>query len=64
VAGPVLIEANARPVLTANVFYGVRPESLIVPASVNRAALERDNWFVNAATERPVPPARPARRGR
>ena len=64
VAGPVLIEANARPVLTANTFYGVRPESLIVPASVNRAALERDNWFVNAAPERPAQPARQGRRGR
>jgi hypothetical protein len=51
-------------VLTANTFYGVRPESLIVPASVGRAALERDNWFVNAAAERPAPPARPGRGGR
>jgi len=31
---------------------------------VNRAALERDNWFVNPAAERPALPARPGRRGR
>jgi PPM family protein phosphatase len=62
-AAPLLIEADARPVLTANTFYGVRPESVIVPPALGRAALERDNWFINAAAERPAPPAR-AGRGR
>ena len=57
-AAPLLIETGARPVLTANTFYGVRPESLIVPAALDRAALERDNWFINAVAERPALPAR------
>lgn len=60
-ATAVLVETNARPVLTANTFYGVRPESFILPAAISRPALERDNWFVNAG-ERPATP--PARRGR
>jgi serine/threonine protein phosphatase PrpC len=59
-AALLLIEAGARPVLTANTFYGVRPESVIVPAALGRAALERDNWFINVA-ERPAPPARGGR---
>jgi serine/threonine protein phosphatase PrpC len=59
-AALLLIEAGARPVLTANTFYGVRPESVIVPATVSRAALERDNWFINVA-ERPAQPARGGR---
>jgi hypothetical protein len=57
-AAPLLIETGARPVLTGNTFYGVRPESVIVPSALSRAALERDNWFINAVADRPAPPAR------
>jgi hypothetical protein len=57
-AAPLLIETGARPVLTGNTFYGVHPESVIVPSTLSRAALERDNWFINAVADRPAPPAR------
>jgi hypothetical protein len=62
-AGTLLVEAGARPVLTGNTFHSLRPESLIVPPSIGRTALERDNWFISPAVE-PRPPAAPAQRGR
>jgi serine/threonine protein phosphatase PrpC len=62
VAGPLFVEAAARPVLTANTFYALRPESLIVPATIGRATLERDNWFITPAPERGT--AAPPRQGR
>jgi serine/threonine protein phosphatase PrpC len=56
-AGPLFVEATARPALTANTFYALRPESLVVPATISRTALERDNWFVSGVPERaPVAP--------
>ncbi len=60
-AGMLLVEAGARPVLTANTFHGIRAESLILPPSIARAPIERDNWFVNAAERPAVPPARQGR---
>ena len=62
-AGPLLVEATARPVVTANTFLGLRPEALIVPAAIGRAALERDNWFINTAEREPAAPVRPGRSG-
>jgi PPM family protein phosphatase len=62
-AGTLLVEAAAHPVLTANTFHALRPESLIVPPSIGRAAIERDNWFISAPVEQ-RPPAAPAPRGR
>jgi hypothetical protein len=60
--GALLVEAAARPAITSNTFYGVSPESIIVPPGIGRAALLRDNWFVSAPVEHPAaPPARPAR---
>jgi hypothetical protein len=56
------VEAAARPTITGNTFYGVSPDSLIVPAGVGRAALLRDNFFVNPPVERPAPA--PSRSGR
>lgn len=63
-AGTLLVEADARPVLTANTFYGVRPESLILPSSIGRGALVRDNWFIDLTEERPAAPASRPGRGR
>jgi serine/threonine protein phosphatase PrpC len=60
--GTLLVEAAARPTITGNTFYGVSPDSLIVPAGVGRAALLRDNFFVNPPVERPAPA--PSRSGR
>ena len=63
-AGPLLVEATARPVVTANTFYGLRAESLIVPAAIGRAALERENWFISAPERDAAAPVRPGRAGR
>jgi serine/threonine protein phosphatase PrpC len=63
-AGPLLVEATARPVVTANTFLGLRPESLIVPPAIGRAALERDNWFISTPEREPAAPVRPGRSGR
>ncbi len=63
-AGALLVEATARPVITANTFYGLRPESLIVPATIGRAALERDNWFITAPEREAAASVRPGRSGR
>jgi serine/threonine protein phosphatase PrpC len=62
-AGPLLVETGARPVLTANTFYALRPEALILPPTINRSAVERDNWFINPPGDR-VPAAAPSRQGR
>jgi serine/threonine protein phosphatase PrpC len=62
-AGPLLVEAAARPVLTANTFYALRPEALILPATINRSAVERDNWFIMPPADR-APAATPSRQGR
>jgi serine/threonine protein phosphatase PrpC len=60
--GTLLVEATAHPVFTNNTFYGIGPDSLIVPASVGRSALLRDNWFVNPPSDRPA--STPARSGK
>jgi PPM family protein phosphatase len=60
-AGPLLIEAGARPVLTANTFYALRADALILPATISRAALERDNWFISAPAEHAPPLPRQGR---
>ena len=63
-AGTLLVEADAHPALTANTFYGVRPESLIIPPGMARGALARDNWFIDLTGERPGVPASRSGRGR
>ena len=61
-SGTLLVEATARPIFVNNTFYGISPDSLIVPATVERGALSRDNWFVNPPTDRPSSsPTRPGR---
>jgi serine/threonine protein phosphatase PrpC len=60
-AGPLLVEAAARPVLTANTFYALRADALILPATISRAALERDNWFISAPVEHTPAPMRQGR---
>ena len=63
-AGTLLVEADARPVLTRNTFYGVRPESLITPPGFGRGALVRENWFIDTIGERPAAPVSRSGRGR
>lgn len=62
--GTLIIEAGSRPSISANTFHGVTPESVIVPPGMGRTSLLRDNWFVNAPTERPAAPAPHPARGR
>lgn len=59
--GTLLVESAARPVITANTFHGLSPDSIIVPGA-GRAAILRDNWFVNPPVERPA--VAPSRSGR
>jgi serine/threonine protein phosphatase PrpC len=58
-AGTLLVEAHAHPIITANTFVGIHPESLAAPSSDEFARLSRDNWFVL-----PPAPERPGRGGR
>jgi hypothetical protein len=57
--GMLVIEANAHPVITANVFYNLRPEALTLPPSGAFPKLERDNWFIPSGD--PQPPRREGR---
>ena len=59
--GTLLVEADARPTLTFNVFDGTRPESLVLPPGID---IKRDNWFVNVPAPPAAPPARVPGRGR
>jgi hypothetical protein len=58
-AGPpqraLLIEADSAPSFTANVFVGISPD-LFGGSSETRAALARDNWFVDPRTLRVIRP--------
>jgi serine/threonine protein phosphatase PrpC len=56
-AGTLLVEADAHPIITANTFFNLRPESLVTPATAEFATLARDNWFIAA------PAADPGQRG-
>ena len=64
-AGPMLIEAGARPDIRFNTFLGISADGVIAPAGAERSALAAENWFV-AVVQRATPPARavPGRRGR
>jgi PPM family protein phosphatase len=59
--GTLLVEADARPVLTANIFQGVRAESIVLPARPDSLPVQRQNWFPPAD---PADPVRPGSRGR
>ena len=58
-AGTLLVEAHAHPVITANTFVGIHPESLAAPSTDDFVRLSRDNWFVT-----PPVPERGGRGGR
>ena len=61
--GTLLVDADARPVLTANTFLGVRAESIIIPARPGSVPVQRDNWFTPPESTR-APAAGPRGRGR
>jgi serine/threonine protein phosphatase PrpC len=52
-SGTLLVEPDARPVLTANTFQGVRPESIIFPARRDSVPVQRDNWFTGDPASTP-----------
>jgi serine/threonine protein phosphatase PrpC len=58
-AGTLLVEAHAHPVITANTFVGIHPESLGASSADDLARLTRENWFVL-----PAAPERAGRGGR
>lgn len=61
-AGTLLVEAHAHPVIVANTFVGIHPESLAAPSTDDFARLSRENWFVAApAPERAGRGGRPRR---
>jgi serine/threonine protein phosphatase PrpC len=62
-SGLLLVEADASPVLSANVFVGVRPDAVILPTTMNAASVTRDNWFIDPAARR-IPPSGPGTKGR
>ena len=60
--GTLLVEGNAHPVIVANTFLNLRPDSVVVPQTAEFAGLQRDNWFAPAAP--PVVPRTGNGRGR
>jgi serine/threonine protein phosphatase PrpC len=62
--GTLVIEPGAHPVLTANTFQGVRPESILPPGSRGMTPVERDNWFTNPPQRTGTPASGPRGRGR
>jgi hypothetical protein len=59
--GTLLVDADARPILTGNTFQGVRAESIIMPARPDGLPVQRDNWFTPEPAR--APPAGPRGRG-
>ena len=53
-AGTLLVEANAHPTIVANTFVGIRPESLVVPATGDLTHLARNNWFIPPSAPEPA----------
>ena len=53
-AGTIIVEPGAKPIIERNVFVGVTPQSVVIPAGTQAPAITTNNWFVPA----PRPPAR------
>jgi PPM family protein phosphatase len=53
-AGTLLVEKDAHPSITANTFVGLRPESLVVPATGELVHFARNNWFIPPAAPEPA----------
>jgi hypothetical protein len=48
----LVVEANAHPIIIANVFYNLRPDAVTVPPG-EFPTLARDNWFIPGADVQP-----------
>jgi serine/threonine protein phosphatase PrpC len=57
--GTLLVEPAAHPIITANTFVNLRPDSVVVPQTREFNGLVRDNWFIPGD-----PPASGRREGR
>jgi serine/threonine protein phosphatase PrpC len=57
--GTLLVESAAHPIITANTFFNLRPDSVVVPQTGEFNGLSRENYFIPAAT--PEPPRRDGR---
>ena len=58
-AGTLIVEAAAHPTITANTFFNLRPDAVVVPQTGEFNTVTRDNWFIP-----PSPPAPERRDGR
>jgi serine/threonine protein phosphatase PrpC len=56
----LLVEAGAAPVVEANIFRGLSPDSITLPEPLDGARFRRDNSFIDSGERRP--PASPAGR--
>jgi hypothetical protein len=53
-AGTLVVESKAHPVITANTFFNLRPDSIVVPQTGEFNGISRDNWFLpGEATDTP-----------
>jgi hypothetical protein len=57
--GTLLVESDAHPIITANTFVNLRPDSVVVPQTGEFNSVLRDNWFFP-----PGPPVSDRREGR
>ncbi|HMJ81750.1 MAG TPA: protein phosphatase 2C domain-containing protein [Vicinamibacterales bacterium] len=65
VQGSVIVDEQASPQFSGNVFHGIGHDTFGRLADGVRSALARDNWFPEAAPDRSAPPAGArGRRGR
>lgn len=56
-AGTIIVEPGAKPVIEKNVFVGVTPQSVVLPAGTQATSITASNFFVVAQR----PPARGSR---
>ncbi len=51
--GTLVVEADAHPVITANTFFNLRPDSVVVPQTDEFKGVARENWFIPASAGEP-----------
>lgn len=57
--GTLVVEPSAHPAITANTFFNLRPDSVVVPQTGEFSSVTRDNWFI--PTSAPAPGRRDGR---
>jgi serine/threonine protein phosphatase PrpC len=61
VPAAVIVEADARPHFSGNVFHGISPRVFMTLSEAARAALVRDNWFLDSQDVRSATSSAPHR---